>query len=134
VGAVNLGRTSVVVRVTVYDYDGKTVLKNAPFTVPPMGHVQDRLPVEVDRGSVEFFVDDATLDAVVFPYVSTIDQLSGDPRYQTPVLLASAGYLFGKKAIIPDAVGKKISLTEARKVRDTATRLGFADPRSKTER
>jgi hypothetical protein len=135
VGAVNLGRTSVVMRVTVYDYDGNTILKNAPFTVPPMGHVQDRLPVEVDRGSVEFFVDDPTLDAVVFPYVSTIDQLSGDPRYQTPALLASARYLYGKKATVaPDAVGRKITIDDARPVREAATHIGVTELRAKTER
>ena len=42
-----------------------------------LAHVQDSLPVQVDRGSVEFFVDDATKQAVVFPYISVIDQLSG---------------------------------------------------------
>jgi hypothetical protein len=134
IGAVNLGRTSVVMRVTVFDFDGNTILKNAPFTIPPLGHMQDRLPVEVDRGAIEFFIDDATKEAVVFPYVSTIDQLSGDPRYQTPVLLATAKFLYGKTAIAPDAVGKKITLSEARTVRENATRLGFTDLREKTER
>lgn len=124
VGAVNLGRSSVVMRVSVYDNDGNTVIKNAPFTIPPLGHVQDRLPVEVDRGSIEFFIDDTTKAAVVFPYVSTIDQLSGDPRYQQPVLLASAKYLYGKTAVAPATIGKKIGLDEARAVRENAVHLG----------
>lgn len=134
IGAVNLGRTSVVMRVSVYDFDGNTIVKNAPFTVPPLGHIQDRLPVEVDRGTVEFFVDDPSKEAVVFPYVSTIDQLSGDPRYQTPVLLATAKFLYGKKAVAADAVGRKITVNDARAVREQATRVeGFADRRAQFE-
>ncbi len=127
IGAVNLGRNSIVMRVTVYDYDGNTVLKNAPFTVPPLGHIQDRLPVEVDRGSIEFFVDDKTLDGVVFPYTSTIDQLSGDPTFQTPTLLASARVLFPKKsakAMAPTSIGRKIGSAEARVVREAAMSMG----------
>jgi hypothetical protein len=134
IGAVNLGRSSVVMRVTVYDFDGNTILKDAPFNLPPFGHIQDRLPIEVDRGSIEFFVDDASKEAVVFPYVSTVDQLSGDPRYQTPVLLATAKFLYGKKSIAPDNVGKKITLAEARTVRENAQHLGFAGTRGRTER
>lgn len=124
VGAVNLGRSSVVMRVNVYDFDGNTIIKDAPFTVPPLGHIQDRLPVEVDRGSIEFFVDDPSGNAVVFPYVSTIDQLSGDPRYQQPVLLASAKYLFGKTAAATMTPGKKITIDDARAVRENAVHLG----------
>lgn len=124
VGAVNLGRSSVVMRVNVYDFDGNTILKNAPFTIPPLGHFQDRLPVEVDRGSIEFFIDDPSHQAVVFPYVSTIDQLSGDPRYQQPALLATGSFLYGKSAAIPTTLGKKIGLAEARVMRENAVRLG----------
>jgi hypothetical protein len=124
VGATNLGRQSVVMRVTVYDADGRTILKNAPFTIPPMAHMQDALPIEVDRGSVEFFIEDPSRGAVVFPYISTIDQLSGDPTYQTPVLLASAKVLFGKAAPAPQTLGTKIDLTIARAVRATAMRIG----------
>ncbi len=134
VGAVNLGRSSITMRVNVYDYDGNTILKNAPFTIPPLGHFQDRLPVEVDRGSIEFFIDDASKNAVVFPYVSTIDQLSGDPRYQSPVLLASASYLYGKKAIATVSPGKKIGLAEARMVRSAAVSIGETDLRAAAQR
>ena len=122
VGAVNLGRSSVIMRVTVYDFDGNSILKNAPFTIPPLGHFQDRLPVAVDRGAVEFFVDDPTQEAVVFPYTSTVDQLTGDPSYQTPLLLATANFLFGKKAI--PTVGKKITSADARSIRSAARSLG----------
>ena len=128
IGAVNLGRTSVQLMLTVYDYNGNVVRENIPFTVPPLGHLQDRLPVEVDRGSIEFTLTDATQQAVVFPYVSTIDQLSGDPTYQTPTLLASAKYLYGKGAISKDALlspGRKIDVNFARGVRASARHLGL---------
>jgi hypothetical protein len=71
--------------------------------------------------------------AVVFPYTSTIDNLSGDPRYQTPSLLASPGLIFGKKGTTalsaalkadPTKVGKKIDVAYARKVRANAERSG----------
>lgn len=136
VGAVNLGRCAVSVLVSVYNADGVRVLNEAPFNVPPLAHWQERLPVTVEGGSIEFFVEDPCaanddLYAVVFPYTSTIDDLSGDPRYQTPSLLASPGVIFGKKAVAsPTAdstqVGKRIDATYARKVRAKATRLGTA--------
>lgn len=124
VGAVNLGRQSVTMRVTVYDYDGKTIRANIPFNIPPLAHLQDALPVQVDRGSIEFFVDDPSLDAVVFPYISVIDQFSGDPAYQFPVLLAGAKDLFAKAVLKPTEIGKKIDLTTARAVRANADRIG----------
>jgi len=124
VGAVNLGRTSVTMRLNVYDIDGNTIAKNVPFTIPPLAHMQDTLPVQVDRGAIEFFVDDSTKQAVVFPYVSVIDQLSGDPTYQSPTLLATPHALFGKAAIDPTAIGRKIDNSFARGVRATADRIG----------
>lgn len=124
IGAVNLGDRSVVMYVTVYNEDGDTILHRAPFSIPPMAHLQDRLPIEVDHGAVEFFVNDPSRTAVVFPYVSTIDQYSGDPTYQTPTLLANASTVFGKGRVANEQLGKKISLDEARAVRATATRLG----------
>ena len=116
-------------RVSVYDAAGHTLLDRAPFTVPPLGHIQDRLPVSVDKGSVEFWIEDPCVSnaanaAVVFPYTSTIDQLSGDPTYQTPTLLASAKTLFGKAAIQqPTAIGTKITNEIARRVRAEALRV-----------
>lgn len=136
VGAANLGRCSVTLRINVYDADGKKVLNQAPLYVPPLGHIQDTLPITIDSGTVEFFVDDpCSLDndryAVVFPYVSTIDQLSGDPTYQVPTLLAAPGDLYSKKvktqsAIDPTSVGKKIDSAYARGVRAQAERGGRA--------
>ena len=140
VGAVNLGRCAITVYVTVYDADGVTRLENVPFGVPPLAHWQDRLPVTLEGGSVEFYVDDPCSNddnryAVVFPYTSTIDDVSGDPRYQAPSLLASPSLIFGKKGngnakvsaaamADPTKVGKKIDAAYARKVRANVSRLG----------
>jgi hypothetical protein len=138
IGAVNLGRTSVVMSVTVYDKDGNRILDQAPFTIPPLGHAQDVLPVQVDRGSIEFWIDDPSHEAVVFPYTSTIDQLSGDPTYQTPTLLATTSTLFGKKGTpaVQATVnpGRKIDLDTARAVRATAIHLGEAQTTASTIR
>jgi len=132
VGVVNLGRCGITVYVSVYDPDGSTILDDAPFGVPPLAHWQERLPVSVEGGSVEFLVQDPCWNdeedyAVVFPYTSTIDDISGDPRYQTPSLLASPGLIFGKKATAnadPTQVGKKIDSAYARKVRANVFRSG----------
>jgi len=130
IGAVNLGGCAVTMHVTAYDANGKTVLDNASFTIPKFGHLQDRLPVTVEHGSVEFSIDDPCAAdtnnyAVVFPYTSTIDNQSGDPSYQSPVLLAtpSALYQAAAKGIEPTAIGKKIDLSFARRLRATAKRV-----------
>jgi len=132
IGAVNLGRNDVTMRVSVYDIDGHTILNKAPFNIPPMAHFQDSLPIQVDRGSIEFFLDDPSKQAVVFPYVSVIDALSGDPTYHSPTLLAKPSILFPngtaatKAAATPGSPGKKIDTEYARNVRENASRLGEA--------
>lgn len=126
VGAVNLGRSNVTLRLNIYDGSGKTILKNATLDIPPLGHRQASLPAEVDGGSIEFFIDDPTHNAVVFPYSSTIDLLSGDPTYQGPTLLASAKTLFKMGLPQPLTPGRKIDTEFARSIRATATHLGEA--------
>jgi hypothetical protein len=133
VGALNLGRCTVTMRVTVYDADGHTLLSDAPMILPPQGHLQQGLPIEVENGSVEFYVEDPCaadddLYAVVFPYTSTIDQLSGDPTYQVPTLLASPGSIYAAKAasIDPTTFGTKLTSAYALKVRQGAERRGMA--------
>ena len=133
VGAVNLGRCSVTVYVNAYNADGETILNQAPFIVPPLGHIQNRLPVAVTNGSLEFFVYDPCVAdderyAVVFPYTSTVDQRTGDPSYQYPKLLASPSILYakGQREIDTLNVGKKIDSAYARQVRSGVTRRGFA--------
>jgi hypothetical protein len=129
IGAVNLGRCNVTVRVNAYDADGNRILNQAPLNVPPLGHIQDRLPVTTNAASVEFFVEDPCsadddLYAVVFPYTSTIDNRSGDPSYQNPTLLANPSVLYAKGGakIEPTAIGKKIDSNYARGVRSNARR------------
>ena len=129
VGAVNLGRCSATLLVSVYDVDGKTILNKASFPLPPLGHIQSALPVTVDRGSIEFFVNDPCANnadnaAVVFAYSSTIDQLSGDPSYQGPVLLADPKIVFAKKATAE--IGTAIDNARARAIRDASISLGEA--------
>ncbi|MEA2491189.1 MAG: hypothetical protein QOH21_2981 [Acidobacteriota bacterium] len=136
VGALNLGRCNATLRVSVFDADGKTLLDRAAMTLPPLGHLQQRLPVSVERGSVEFYVEDPCaadddLYAVVFPYTSTVDALSGDPTYQSPTLLAGPGDLLtsmSKKALTidPTALGKKLTSAYARNVRAQAEHRGTA--------
>ncbi|HYI09465.1 MAG TPA: hypothetical protein VEK57_10380 [Thermoanaerobaculia bacterium] len=133
IGALNLGRCSVSVRVNVYDFDGNRVLTQAPLNVPPLGHIQDRLPIAIDNATVEFFVEDPCTNdddrfAVVFPYTSTIDQRTGDPSYQQPTLLALAGNLYAKggQQIDPLNVGKKLDSSIARNVRSQVERRGKA--------
>jgi hypothetical protein len=124
-GAVNLGSTQVNIRVRIYNRSGGTLVKDRVYPLAAQAHGQWSLPVEVDQGSIEFFVDDPTKNAVVFTYTSTLDRYTNDPMYQTPTLLATAKILFGKKAIVePTAFGKKITLEQARAVRAGMTPIG----------
>ena len=67
---------------------------------------------------------DAGNAAVVFAYSSTIDQLSGDPTYQSPVLLADPKTIFAKKMTAD--VGKSIDNARAKSIRDASMSLGQA--------
>lgn len=132
IGAVNLGSTDVTLKVSVYDKNGNALVTKQPYRVPAEGQMQSRLPVQLADGSVgtvEFFVDDPTNKAVVFPYASTLDQYTQDPEYQSPALLASAKYLYGKTAaaIASMPVGKRITIEDARAIRANATRLGMIE-------
>jgi hypothetical protein len=130
-GAVNLGRCNATLRVSIYDVDGKTILSKAPFDLPPLGHIQDPLPITVDRGSIEFWIDDPCVKnpdnaAVVFAYSSTVDQLSGDPTYQTPVLLADPKSIFAKAQTgvsAPQQVGKRLENGRVREIRDLSVQI-----------
>jgi hypothetical protein len=133
IGALNLGRYSVSIYVNVYDAAGHTLAKDLRFDVPPLAHMQDRLPTTVQNGSIEFFVvdDDPAHSAVVFPYASIADNRTGDPIFVEPILLASPKYLYGNAgkmgSVSPLEVGKKIDSALARSIREKATRLGSFD-------
>jgi hypothetical protein len=131
VGALNTGRFSVTLQVSVYDAEGKPLISKAPFFVPPQGHFQDTLPISVKNGSVEFFVvdGDPQHQSVVFPYVSMADNISQDPQYIEPILLATPKYLYGNLAKIassPTEIGRKIDTILARQIVATAQRVGTA--------
>ena len=123
VGAVNLGRWSVTLLVNVYDTFGDIVAEGLEFKLFPMGHEQQALPVSVVDGTVEFFLDDPTQDSVVFPYISVVDNRSGDGVYGNPILLADPDILF-KKKMAHQSVGKEIDTGTARLVRERTERLG----------
>jgi len=134
IGAVNLGRCNATLRVSVFDADGHTILNQAPFTLPPLGHFQDSLPVQTEAASVEFYIQDPCKNsnndyAVVFPYTSVVDGLSGDPSYQSPTLLAPLSSLLSKAQSTesePASIGKKIDSNYARRISDEVDFLGVA--------
>ena len=71
--------TSVVV--DIQDADG-AIVESFTYQVPPFGHIQERLPTRVEGGSVVFWLDDGGDDALVFGYISVVDQLTGDASFQ----------------------------------------------------
>ena len=133
VGAVNLGRCNVRLFVSVYDADGRTLVNKAPFDLPPYGHMQQSLGnviPQLDRGSVEFMVSDPCASnkdnaAVVFPYTSTVDELSGDPQYQFPTLLAPPSSIFAKTMKAATQVGTPIDNARAHQIRAASYYFGF---------
>jgi hypothetical protein len=136
-GALNLGGCTVTLFINVYDADGNAIAQNQPLTIPALAHAQASLPVNVDAGAVEFYVDDPCLNddnnyAVVFPYTSTIDSHSGDPSYQSPLLIATPSQLFGDPGDNSTNVAKskslarKLDVAYARTVRAKSERRGTA--------
>lgn len=69
------------VAVDVQDADG-TIVERLTVDVPPFGHVQRRLPTPIEGGSVVFWLDDGPDDAMVWGYVSVVDQVTGDASFQ----------------------------------------------------
>jgi len=131
VGAVNLGRGAVRVLLDVFDANGAKVGSTLALDVPPLGHIQDRLPVAVSVGSIEFyvqdpFVDDPNTRAMVFPYATVIDNRSGDPLFLSPTLLAAAGELFKDGTTARRSQPKQLDLEMVRRATETAKALGEA--------
>ena len=126
IGALNLGQSSVTLQVTTFNADGDEV-NSSPFILPPEGHWQGQLPVTVEHGSVEFWVVDPepSVDDFVFPYVSIVDNRTGDATYIEPKLLASPSY------IAPFKTGRRTATTpirtdQVRRVIESARYLGVA--------
>lgn len=69
------------VAVDVQDADG-TIIESLSYDVPPFGHVQDRLVAAIEGGSLVFWLEDGSDDALVFGYASVVDQSTGDASFQ----------------------------------------------------
>lgn len=126
VGALNLGQSSVTLHVAVFNAAGEEV-GSAPFILPPEGHKQDLLPITVDHGSIEFWVEDPepNYEDFVFPYVSIVDNRTGDATYIEPKLLAEPSY------VAPFKMGRRSATTpirvdQVRRVIESARYLGVA--------
>lgn len=71
--------TSVVV--DVQDAGG-AIVESLTFEVPPYGHIQERLPTQLEGGSLVFWLDDGPEDSLVFGYSSVVDETTGDASFQ----------------------------------------------------
>ena len=69
------------VAVDVQDADG-VIVESLTYEVPPFGHIQERLAAPIEGGSVVFWVEDGPDDALVYGYVSVVDQVTGDASFQ----------------------------------------------------
>ena len=134
VGVANLSEETAWLLVVVYDEEGQVVgdTFNNPleFTVNPYAYDQQPLPIVGTNLTLEFFLDDPSGDAVVFPYVSVVDNRSGDATYIEPKLLASGDILYKggtamKGATIQqDSKSRFLDQDRAREVRERAVRIG----------
>ncbi len=78
-----------VVRMDVQDSRGN-VVDTEEFEVPPFGHLQRRIRRSVTGGSVVFYLVDGPDDALVFPYATVVNNVTGDPSY-VPAYVSSVG-------------------------------------------
>ncbi len=79
----------VTVQMDVQDEDG-TILDTEVFDVPPFGHLQRRMRTAVSAGSAVFYIVDGPDDSLVFPYVTVVNQQTGDPTF-VPTLVSEVG-------------------------------------------
>lgn len=133
IGAVNLGRETADLLVVVYDEDGNVVGDTfdnpLKFPVHPFAFDQSRLPVSGENLTLEFFLDDPSGEAAVFPYVSIVDNRSGDAVYVEPRLLATGDILYKggmsmKGAVVESAKTRFLDIERARTVRERSIRTG----------
>jgi hypothetical protein len=68
------------VRIDIQDADG-TILATQDLSIPPYGHIQRRLSTAVSGGSLVFYLTDGPDGALVFPYASVVNELTGDPSF-----------------------------------------------------
>ena len=68
------------VQMDVQDSRGN-VLGTEVFQVPPFGHVQRRIQTAVTGGTAVFYLVDPPADALVFPYATTVNNVTNDPTF-----------------------------------------------------
>ncbi|MBW3672120.1 MAG: hypothetical protein KY432_10675 [Acidobacteria bacterium] len=133
IGAVNLGAETAWLLVVVYDENGNVVGNTfdnpLEFPVHPYAFDQSPLPVSGQNLTLEFFLDDPSGEAVVFPYVSIVDNKSGDAVYVEPRLLATGDILYKggvamKGVVVQSAKNRFLDLERARTVRERSIRIG----------
>jgi hypothetical protein len=70
------------------------IVDSLQVEVPPFGHVQQRLTMPVEGGSLVFYIEDGPDDPLVYGYASVVDELTGDSSFQlaepSPVGFAAA--------------------------------------------
>jgi hypothetical protein len=85
----------VTVKADVQDADGN-IVGTQTFNVPPFGHVQRSLAYQVSGGTVVFYIDDDEEDALVYPYISVVNEDTGDPSF-VPALPSVVGVSVAKQ-------------------------------------
>jgi hypothetical protein len=73
------------------------ILDSILYQVPPFGHVQERLPTEVEGGTVVFYLETVPQDPLIFGYVSVVNQATGDASFQL-AQPSTIGFLASKGA------------------------------------
>jgi len=68
------------VKMDVQDSRGN-ILGTEVFQVPPFGHVQRRIQTAVTGGTAVFYLVDPPADALVFPYATTVNNVTNDPTF-----------------------------------------------------
>lgn len=66
------------------------IIDTEEFDVPPYGHLQRRVRTAVSGGAAVFYIDSGPADALVFPYLTVVNQRTGDPTY-VPSLVSEVG-------------------------------------------
>lgn len=87
--------TSVVV--DVQDADG-AIVESLSYEVPPFGHIQERLSTLIEGGSLVFWIEDGPGDALIFGYVSVVDEFTGDASFQL-AQPSSVGFAAAKETL-----------------------------------
>ncbi len=69
-----------VVGIDIQDELGN-IVATEELDVPPFGHIQQRLDTEIDGATLVYYLIDGPDDALVFPYASVVNEVTGDPSF-----------------------------------------------------